>query len=322
MVRKMMFIICLMMITFAATADSTFKFSANSIDAGSLKTKMEHNISSLLTAIDNAGNSGQSLNLMGVDIEVEAKNRLEALWSDIRFVCDNDINIKKCLEDYQGFQVRNIPITIKAKDSSYDQSLNRELTISLSKSGVITGVRLSWELQQDVESMLRSSGSVADSRQRREILKWVEDFRSYYNEKNVKCLDQIFSNDALIITGSVVMQNKRNGDFGVQLEEKVKYKVQSKEEYISNLSRVFRNNSRINVKFDHISVMMHGAKPNIYGVTLHQTWQSGTYHDEGWLFLLWDFNDPEHPKIHVRTWQPEQIASKDGVFTLNDFFIP
>ena len=118
------------------------------------------------------------------------------------------------------------------------------------------------------------------------------------------------------------MQNKHNGDNGFQMEGKVKYKVQSKEEYITNLSRVFRNNSKINVKFDHISVMMHGAKPNIYGVTLHQTWQSGTYHDEGWLFLLWDFNDPEHPKIHVRTWQPEQIASKDGVFTLDDFQIP
>ena len=305
-----------------AKADVVFKFSPNSINSGNLKTKMENNISDLLSAIDVAGNSGVLLNLSGIDIEPEAKSRLESLWSDVKFTCDDDINVKKCLEDYQGFQVRNIPITIKAIDSSYDQSLNRELTISLSKTGVITGVRLSWELQQDVESMLKSSGSVSDSRQRREILKWVEDFRSYYNERNIKCIDQIFSNDALIITGSVVMQNKRNGDNGFQMEEKVKYKVQSKEEYITNLSRVFRNNSKINVKFDHISVMMHGAKPNIYGVTLHQTWQSGTYHDEGWLFLLWDFNDPEHPKIHVRTWQPEQIASKDGVFSLDDFFIP
>ena len=305
-----------------AKSDVVFKFSANSIDSGSLKTKMENNISALLSAIDFAGKSGVSLNLSGIDMENEAKSRLESLWSDVKFVCDDNINVKKCLEDYQGFQVRNIPITIKTIDSSYEQSLNRELTISLNKSGVITGVRMSWELQQDVESMLKSSGSVSDSRQRREILKWVEDFRSYYNERNIKCIDQIFSNDALIITGSVIMQNKRNGDNGFQMEEKVRYKVQSKEEYIMNLSRVFRNNSKINVKFDHISVMMHGAKPNIYGVTLHQTWQSGTYHDEGWLFLLWDFNDPEHPKIHVRTWQPEQIASKDGVFSLDDFFIP
>ena len=322
MVQKIISLVFILSVTLHLNAEVTFKFSANSISDGYLKNKMEKNISGLLTAIDNAGTSGSNLNLSGLDMEQGAKNRLEALWSDARFICDNNVNVKRCLEDYQGYQVRNIPITIKPIDTNYDQSLNRELTISLNKNGVITGVRMAWELQQDVESMLKSSGSVSDSRQRREILKWVEDFRSYYNEKNIKSLDQIFSNDALIITGSVVQQSKRAGDMGFQMEEKVKYKVQTKEEYISNLSRVFRNNSKINVKFDHISVMMHGAKPNIYGVTLHQTWNSGAYHDEGWLFLLWDFNDPEHPKIHVRTWQPEQMATKDGVFTLDDFFIP
>ena len=76
------------------------------------------------------------------------------------------------------------------------------------------------------------------------------------------------------------------------------------------------------MKFDHISLMRHSSKENIYGVTLHQTWQTSGYSDEGWLFLLWDFSDPEHPQIHVRTWQPDQLAAKDGVFALDDFFIP
>ena len=321
MVQKIKLFLLLICLPLTVSAQIQFKFSPNSIEQGPLKTKMENNITALLNDINNAGNSNSYLDLSSLDMEPEAKSRLQALWEDAAFVCVDKANVKRCLEDYQGYQVRNIPIKVKPKDNTYNESLDRELTISLNKAGTITGVRLAWEMQQDVDSMLKGSSSVTDVRQRREILKWVEDFRSYYNEKNIKSLNQIFSEDALIITGSVVTQRKRTGD-AVQYEEQVKYKVQNKEEYLTNLSRVFRNNAKINVSFDHISVMKHGAKPNIYGVTLHQNWKSGTYHDEGWLFLLWDFNDPDHPQIHVRTWQPEQIAAQDGLFTLDDFFIP
>lgn len=324
-VKKIRFAFLLILLSCGLTcrADVTFKFSAGTIDDGPLKTRMESNISALLTEINRAGNSGTALNLSNISMESGAKTRLNALWTEAaHFVCDKQTNISKCLNDFQGYQVRAIPITMKPVDSSYDQSLNRELTISINKNGVITGVRPAWELQEDVSKILFSPGGVADTRQRREILKWVEDFRCYYNERNLKALNQIYSDDALIITGSVVTQRKTQGDMGVRLEQKVKYTVQSKEQYISKLSQIFQNTRRINVEFDHISVVMHGAKPNIYGVTLHQKWQTNTYSDEGWLFLLWDFNDPEKPQIHVRTWQPEQIVAKDGVFTLDDFFIP
>lgn len=303
-------------------AQVSFKFSAGTIDAGTLKNKMESNISALLTEINRAGTSRSDLNLSQINMEPAAKTRLTALWEDARFVCDKSTNISKCLNDFQGYQVRAIPITMKPIDSSYSGSTDRELTISLNKNGVITGVRPAWELQEDVSKIMHSPGGVADTRQRREILKWVEDFRCYYNEKNIKALNQVYSDDALIITGSVVTQRTNHGDMGVRLEQKVNYTVQSKEQYIKKLSRIFNNNRRVNVEFDHISVVMHGAKPNIYGVTLHQKWQTSSYNDEGWLFLLWDFNDPEKPQIHVRTWQPDQVVAKDGVFTLDDFFIP
>ena len=307
---------------FDCSAQVTFKFSAGTIDAGTLKNKMEKNISDLLTEINRAGNSRSSLNLSAINMESAAKARLTALWEDARFVCDKSSNITKCLNDFQGYQVRAIPITMKPIDASYNGSLSRELTISLNKNGVITGVRPAWELQEDVSKIMFSPGGVADTRQRREILKWVEDFRCYYNERNIKALNQVYSDDALIITGSVVTQRKNGGDMGVRMEQKVNYTVQSKEQYINKLTRIFNNNRRVNVEFDHISVVMHGAKPNIYGVTLHQKWQTSSYSDEGWLFLLWDFNDPEKPQIHVRTWQPDQVVAKDGVFTLDDFFIP
>lgn len=320
---KFLILLLILLCPFYGTAGVTFQFSAGSIDAGILKTKMETSISALLTEIDRAGSQGTSLNLSSINMEQEAKVRLNALWDEAaHFVCDRETNISRCLNDYQGYQVRAIPITMKPIDSSYNQSINRELTISLNKNGVITGVRPAWELQEDVSKIMQDANGVADTRKRREILKWVEDFRCYYNERNLKALNQIYSDDALIITGSVVMQRKMHGDIGLRFGQKVNYTVQSKEQYITKLSRMFKNNSRINVEFDHISVVMHPAKPNIYGVTLHQKWQTSSYSDEGWLFLLWDFNDPERPQIHIRTWQPDQVVSKDGVFTLDDFKLP
>lgn len=319
---KLLAISLLLFCNLSVMAQVTFKFSAGTISNSPKKTKMEKNISALLTEITRAGKAGTALNFTGIDIEPGAKSRLNALWDEAaHFVCDKQTNISKCLNDFQGYQVRAIPITMKPVDSSYDQSLNRELTISLNNDGVITGVRPAWELQEDVSKILTSTGGVTDARQRREILKWVEDFRCYYNEKNIKALNQIYSEDALIITGSVVTTRKNSGD-GVRLDPQVRYSVQNKQQYLTNLERTFKRNQKINVEFDHISVVMHPAKKNIYGVTLHQKWHSSSYSDDGWLFLLWDFNNEEFPQIHVRTWQPNQIVATDGVFTLDDFFIP
>ena len=63
--------------------------------------------------------------------------------------------------------------------------------------------------------------------------------------------------------------------------------------------------------------MRHGAKPNFYGVTLVQHWNSSTYSDKGILFLVWDCTDEDQPKIHVRTWQPMETPENE-VFTLSD----
>ena len=320
--RRLIVFLSVIICTISCCADVTFRFAGGTIDAGVLKAKMENNISELLTEINRAGSQGTALNLSSINMEPGAKERLAGLWNNVHFVCDRQTNIYRCLNDYQGYQVREIPITMKPMDSTYTQSINRQLTISLNKNGVITGVRPAMELKEDVNKFFEDATGVEDVIMRNEILKWVEDFRCYYNEKNLKALNQIYSDDALIITGSVVMPRKSSGDIGLRLGQKVKYNVQTKAQYISKLSVIFKNNIRINVLFDDIAVVKHPAKLNIYGVTLHQKWQTSSYSDEGWLFLLWDFNEPERPQIHVRTWQPGQVISKDGVFTLDDFKLP
>ena len=132
-------------------------------------------------------------------------------------------------------------------------------------------------------------------------------------------LDQIFSEDALIITGKVIKTVKSDVKIN---NTKIKYNRQDKKTYLTNLANVFKQNKRINVIFDEIKVVKHSAKKGYYGVTLKQGWSSDNYSDGGYLFLLWDFTNPDAPQIHVRTWQPEEYINAGGeVFTVNDFKI-
>ena len=170
-------------------------------------------------------------------------------------------------------------------------------------------------------NVIKSNLELTDLRRRQLILDYVEQFRTAYNQKDINFLNQVFSDDALIITGKVITTKHAEGF----TSQKIQYNKQSKEQYIKNLRGVFARNSYIKVTFDEIEVMRHPVNPNFYGVTLLQGWTSGKYHDDGYLFLLWDFTNEDAPQIHVRTWQPDKIGGKplpkDEVFSLSDFDI-
>lgn len=158
-------------------------------------------------------------------------------------------------------------------------------------------------------------------RRRQLILDYVEHFRTSYNQKDINFLNQVFSDDALIITGKVIKQTRDN----VKLPDKIIYTKQNKQQYLSRLKTVFNKNKVIKVTFDEIKVVRHPARENFYGVTLHQGYTSDSYHDDGYVFLLWDFSNEKSPKIHVRTWQPDLLNGsklpEEEVFNLNDFDI-
>ena len=311
----------LVCILVSATAQVTFMFSADSyVGNDYLKSAMEKNISRLLTQIDAAGRSGGQPDLNNVNIQEEAAERLYNLWNTIHLTLEDDYIAQPCLNDMQGFQVRNIRVEILPLDETYEGNTNREMTVSLDKNGQITGVRLSLENQESMAKIMGGGNAVTDERERREILKWVEDFRSYYNEKNINALNQIFSEDALVITGSIMMSRK---DFNMNEIAHIRDTKRAKEEYIHRLGRLFDNVRYINVDFDNISVSTSGVHKNIYGVTLKQNWKTSGYCDNGWIFILWDFLDEDYPQIYIRTWQPEYtVTSEDDTFSINDFVIP
>lgn len=293
---------------------------------GALKQKMEQGISALLTEISQAKTADRPLILQRIKMTENAKASLNRLWDSYHFQCNYEENVERCLTDVNGYEIRNIPITLQPMGSGYTGELEKELTITLLRDGTISGVHMA--LSNNVYHNVVNKGlDVVDTRRRLEILNFVEAFRSYYDEKDLHSLRQVYSDDALIITGKVIMRRSYKGD-QPSLKPEITYSKKNKEQYMKSLESNFRRNKFIKVSFDSINVVRHPAKPNFYGVTLHQNWKSTTYEDNGYVFLLWEFKDDndEHPVVHVRTWQPDRIGSnalaKKDIFNINDFFIP
>lgn len=215
------------------------------------------------------------------------------------------------MKSSNGYQVRNIPVFIEEGKTDEDQF--QSMVIEFTLDGRISDLYIALENHQ-YANIIGKSNEVSDLRHRQMILDLVENFRTAYNTKDLPFLNEIYSDDALIITGKVLAPQKR-GDMPAAINKpQFEYSVQSKKQYLAKLSRVFASNSYINIKFDSIVVTQHEGNPNLYGVTLKQNWNTSTYSDEGWLFLLIDYEDENNPLIWVRTWQPLKDNSSNSIY--------
>ena len=288
-----------------------------------LKKKMEQSLSTLLTEVNAAHEQGRNINYASLRLPSDVETTLSMLWENSPFLCLDDVVSQKCLRKSDGYyQVRNIPLLLKSLEmngvSGSDEY--QEAVVTFDGNGNIYDVHLaiSMHLYMDV---LKKGKDVTDHRCRELILDFTERFRTAYNEHNINFLDAVFSDDALIITGKVI--ERKTGD-GIKLPDEVQYDVKSKGEYLKRLKRVFAQDVKnlIHVEFTSIELTRH---PNpdpefqkIYFVTLHQKYRSGTYNDDGYLLLIWDFTNEERPMIHVRAWQPTPFK-KDFIQDF-DFF--
>lgn len=286
------------------------------------KENVQQNIGKLLTLCNVASADAQELDFTGVDINDYAKKKMTELWKNTPFRCGDTEVIQSCLGTAdRNYQVRNIPLYLKNEDGEEEY---QEAVIGFNAKGTVTDFNLTIANNLYVK-ILKKGYDVTDLRYRQMILDYVEQFRTAYNTKDLPFLEQIYSDDALIITGKVVKTAPSDmNNFGGG--EKVVYSKQDKKKYLSNLKSVFAANKRIHVVFDDIKVMRHPSKEKYYGVTLKQGYTSDRYSDVGYLFLLWDFTDTEAPQIHVRTWQPEMISAtaklpEEEIFTCEDFDI-
>ena len=296
-----------------------FEFS-DGIEEGILKTKMEQQMSSLLSAINEANAVNADVNFSSIDITDDASASLTMTWEQVHFSIEDDDIVDHCISlpgKSGGFRIQNIGVLMNPKEESgYDGEKRREIYIDFDKTGKIVDFNFTMGMNMYTE-ILKKGEELGDLDRRMQIIDWCEHFAKAYCDKNMKFMQTIFSDDAIIITGKMTMQRVHT-DMGMKDQAKVKYVQQTKLQYLSNLSRVFASNSYVKVKFEDYTVIRHGAKPNYYGVTLRQKWHTARYSDEGTVFLIWDFTNEEAPRILVRTWQP----TTEKAFKMGDFKLP
>ena len=305
MIRSFMTVVLLMMTTVAMADGATFKISEGVVDAAT-KAKMESNVTLMMSLFKSAADEEQKkIKLSKDNFTPEAIKDVELMWKTSAMSCPPVSIMSRCLKTATGYQVRGIPVDMIEADQ---EESRQELTVDFTPSGLISGVSISIDLQR-YEEIMGQKESDLDYARRQIIVDFVENFRTAYNRKDIDLLNSVFSDKALIITGKVVKE-KPNSDLTRMTlnNNKVVYIKQSKQEYITNLTRVFKNTKYINVKFDEIEVVQHPKYDDVYGVTLKQYWHTSGYSDEGYLFLMIDFRDADNPLIQVRTWQPYKNA--------------
>ena len=147
------------------------------------------------------------------------------------------------------------------------------------------------------------------------LLCFMEDYQTAYALRRIDYLEQVFSDDALIITGHKLMKREK-GD-GIRFVEDVRYDTISKANYMNRLRRHFKSREYINLDFNEAEFEMSPSIDDFFSIQVHQKYYSSSYNDIGYLFLAVDMSE-ENPVIWVRAWQEDKIP-KEKRITLSNF---
>jgi len=315
MIRQSIVLLCLLGLSVVPTKAVEVTLT---IDEAQTRTQglmnAERNLAELLTEVNRAQRAGTEMNNGRLKMDDFARKALSRLWAVTPFYCDDEEVVERCWMFGDGtMMVSHIPLIITPKTESFGAGSYQEAVVEFDRTGRITDFRLSLTAHNGLS--MENCGT-ADVENEHVIWQQIERFRTAYNTKDIRTIEQMFSDDALIITGNVVQERVLTD--AQTTRYKVVYNRQNKQQYINNLKKCFARNNWIDVKFSQIGE--HGEEggcagitrsmvdPTRYGVRLRQSWKSQNYEDEGYLFLLFEFPQGGDPIIHVRTWQPEWVG--------------
>lgn len=219
------------------------------------------------------------------------------------------------------FQESGEEVICRSFPMSFSFSGNRrtfveDVVFHLTKDGKVCEV--AFGLNKPAVDDIMNRGAWSDEA-RKVMINFLESYKTAYALKRLDYISSIFSNDALIITGSFV-KSTGNKEVGPSNIKHVKYTRQTKAQYMKSLKACFASNEYVNIHFADNIIRRSASNPNIYGIQIKQDYYSSSYGDTGYLFLLIDFKDVKAPLIHVRTWQPDKDPNaRDGRIGMQDF---
>lgn len=196
-------------------------------------------------------------------------------------------------------------------------SFVEDVVFTFNKEGKIENVAFGLGKDSTNDIMCKDA-SGWDDMTREMVMEFLENYKTAYCLKRLDYIETIFSDDAVIITGNVVKrkpasasQNER--EISIKGNEIITYNRQTKDEYIGRLKNVFRRNEFINIHFTNNEVQWLEKIDNkrVYAIQIGQEYNSTSYADMGYLFLLVDMTNREEPLIRVRTWQPHETPIEE-----------
>ena len=223
-----------------------------------------------------------------------------------------DKNINYCFIYYKDEIIcRSIPMQFEYSDGMI---FNRSISFRFNKSDKLinsVAIRLSASAEYDI--LAKTQYKTWDEDARLTLINFLEDFQTAYMTKNLPFLNNIYSEDALIIVGHRV--NKKPVENSISLSnEEFEYNQLSKSNYLNNLDKLFRAKKYVNIRFTDVCIEQSRRANNVFGINVAQSFATNTYMDNGYLFLYVDLREKD-PMIYVRTWQPEKTTVEEQ-FTL------
>ena len=152
------------------------------------------------------------------------------------------------------------------------------------------------------------------------ILRFMEDYQTAYALRRIDYLDAIFSEHALIITGTVLKPGKGTApelsdgkNLKISPDQNISYTRLTKSEFLKRLRSQFKSREYIHLSFEENRsevLNTNGAIAHGYafGIQLKQIYTSPSYSDVGRLSLMLNMRNPDQPMIEVRLWQPMEAT--------------
>lgn len=216
----------------------------------------------------------------------------------------------------QNTLVRSIPLVFNFPNNN--RKFIENVSFSFNPEGLINNITFTLN-ELSLKGILKHEKWPEESKWH--IIDFMENYKTAYALERLDYIDKIFADDALIIVGEKLKtaENIENMYSAGLSNEQFKFVKVSKKEYIERLGNVFNNNEFVNIQFEESTVRKRDRDSEVYGIQLAQNYFSANYADVGYLFLMIDLNDTLHPKIYVRSWQPEK--NEDGsIIGLGQFF--
>lgn len=187
---------------------------------------------------------------------------------------------------------------------------------------------VAFALTQRAENDIMNAAASWPEVSRWAILNFMEDYQTAFALKRIDYINSIFSDDALIITGTILKKlnnAERAFDRSKLLDlggpKDIAYSQLSKTEYIDRLRKIFSTREYVHLQFeDNVTRMIDLPAINginkgaAFGIEIKQRYESTGYSDDGYLTMVFDTRG-KLPIIHVRLWQPD----KNNMMSLQEF---